>query len=69
MSRQRRSGLLSGHATHSTLQIRHKTPAHADILLPHRIGWVVAFLAQFPPEVGKDVLARLYAGGRFMRRG
>jgi hypothetical protein len=27
-----------------------------------------AFLAQFPPEVGKDVLARLYAGARFMRR-
>jgi 5-methylcytosine-specific restriction endonuclease McrA len=27
-----------------------------------------AFLAQFPPEVGKDVLVRLYAGGRFLRR-
>ena len=29
---------------------------------------LTALLAQFPPEVGKDVLARLYAGGRFMRR-
>jgi hypothetical protein len=29
---------------------------------------LTAFLAHFPPEVGKDVLARLYAGGRVVRR-
>jgi hypothetical protein len=29
---------------------------------------LTGFLAPFPPEVGKDIFRRLYAGGRFMRR-
>jgi hypothetical protein len=29
---------------------------------------LTAFLARFPPDVARDVLARLYAGGRLMRR-
>jgi 5-methylcytosine-specific restriction endonuclease McrA len=37
-------------------------------LTSHEFLHFAAFLAQFPPEVAKDVLARLYAGGRFMRR-
>jgi len=37
-------------------------------LTSHEFRHLAAFLAQFPPEVGKDVFARLYAGGRFMRR-
>jgi 5-methylcytosine-specific restriction endonuclease McrA len=38
-------------------------------LTSHEFLHLTAFLAHFPPEVGKDVLARLYAGGRVMRRG
>jgi hypothetical protein len=34
----------------------------------HEFLRIAGVLAQFPPDVGKDVLARLYAGGRFMRR-
>jgi HNH endonuclease len=37
-------------------------------LASHEFLRLMAFLAQFPPEVGKDVLARLYAGGHFIRR-
>jgi hypothetical protein len=38
-------------------------------LTSHEFLHLTAFLAHFPPEVGKVVLARLYAGGQFMRRG
>jgi 5-methylcytosine-specific restriction endonuclease McrA len=34
----------------------------------HEFLHLMAFLAHFPLEVGKDVRARLYAGGRVMRR-
>jgi hypothetical protein len=34
----------------------------------HEFLQFIGFLAKFPPEVGKDVLARLYAGGCFRRR-
>lgn len=34
----------------------------------HEFLSLTVFHAQVPPEVGKDVFARLYAGGRFMRR-
>jgi hypothetical protein len=37
-------------------------------LTSHEFQHLTPFLAHFPPEVSKDVLARLYAGGRFCRR-
>jgi hypothetical protein len=41
--------------------------AYKGNLKNHEFLRLTAFLAEFPPEAGKNLFARLYAGGRIMR--